>query len=374
MATYSYSNTTAKLNGVLAPFMRAGPIVPDRAFPFSGTPTFGVAASDPLWSDQASFDGGFPLQAVTGWQVFALNALVANPVPIVDIGSDVISPNLLGYPFFTQWNGFLAMADFNVSAFSLGFITAYNGLVQTAIGGTPPWWTNENVNGTPLVWQGSLYLVGALDTTPSGFALLIAPASLSNVEVWQGMDLAQTGNAPLTFPDTGDGFNYFLQDGTASSDKRPSIVKASSRNGATASAVKVTLDSPYWDSVLRGIIAAGSTAQVVPGGFIFTGQGQFILLAKDGSAYTVIVPVAGDAVAQDLFGLAFGPVGTPGNEWSSAVINGLPDRSGGFWMVSQQGSANDGATLYAPLYPPPPSVYTVTIGCWPCLPVANGIR
>ena len=371
----TYGASTAKLLGIKRPVVVAGPSVPGRAFPFSGTPSFGVAASQPIWWDQFNDNGASPFAAITSIDLFYLAPTVKNPVEFYSIGADNINPNGAGFPLFTQWRGFMSLQGFNLNNVGdLTFWTWNHGNVNYVTGGTPNFYTGANANGTPLTWQGITGFVVAMNMNGGDIAK-IDPTQVSNPTVWPGPDLTHTHYAPPTYPDDGDGFNYFFQDGIPLTPKRPSIVKVSSTTGQVASYTSITLDNTVLDNVWRSLINLTNiyAVRIVPSGFMFTAQGFFILLSKDGSTYTVFYPVAGDATAADLFGLSLGPIGSPSNFWSAPVIEALPTPDGNFWMVSQQGSV-DGVTVLGPIETPPFQPRVATVGCWPCLPVANGTR
>jgi hypothetical protein len=212
----------------------------------------------------------------------------------LDIGVQVTGSNVVqawSGGNWCQWNGVNTLSV----AFTFGASETGHSLIGSFTAGTLgpvamtatalPAWTGVSQGSYPIKWQGVSYMLQALEygTIGAGSAVLgHADGTTSIAIVFPGTDLTQSQESPACYPDTGDGFNYFLQDGLAG-DGVPSIIKVSSTNASAATYDKITLSNSGHNALFAGAFV--TLPYVGPLGWGLLVTGGLILLSPDGTKY-----------------------------------------------------------------------------------------
>ena len=226
----------------------------------------------------------------------------------LDIGAQVTGSNVVqawSGGNWCQWNGVNTLSASFVSGETtytlIGSYTAGTLSAQTMTATTLP--TSPGAQCSyPIRWQGVSYMLQALDsgTTSDGSAVLgHADGTTSIAVVFPGPDLTQTQETPACYPDTGGGFNYFIQDGLAG-DGVPSIIKVSSTNASDATYDKITLSNSGHNALFAAAFV--TLPYVGPLGWGILVPGGMILLSPDGTKYWFYTFTGGSSGASTIIG------------------------------------------------------------------------
>lgn len=274
-----------------------------------------MAMSSLAYTEAADASG---VSTIDGMQAFALTP---STFYTVNYGQPVTSANaFIGFPtVLARWGNLVALETVTQAATgSTHKLSAWShalpGFPSSAGPQTLPKiddpfviagsiFSGQN-NMEPVRWMGKNYMLMQMFSADQANGLVVLgdeTGALTTATIWPGPDTTQCLREPNVFPDTGDGWNYFLQDGQHAGATHPSIVKVSSGSASDAHYNFVTLDNATYDAAFRA--AASGVVNLGPNGFSFlTPAGYVIELSKDGATYRIINPVPADQAASDAMG------------------------------------------------------------------------
>lgn len=221
-----------------------------------------------------------------------------------------------------SWNGQMATSDVfwdsgNVYAFTAA-VTYPSAISATALLSTADVLgfssgTTAEYSPQPVMWEDEQYLILYARSQPDAEPRMLlgkADGTISWKTIWSGGSASGSANAPLWYPDEGDGNNFVLQGGDGST-VRPTLGLIPSAALGAETYSDLTLDTTMYDTAFRDIAAASGPntplGQTVPGGWLFpTNGGYFIFLAKDASFYDIYKFTGADLIAEQILTNAAG--------------------------------------------------------------------